>query len=218
MQDAHRTDLAVHGRSSEGQRSRSEVELVSMQASPASTPQLTPHALRLDTLRTRLAFNVRHLMGRVRGVFTRVAGVVHYDPQKPENTAVRVTIQSSSVVTHNAARDARVRSSGFLNVRAFPEITFVSTTARRCRRRLEVTGDLTIHGISRPVTLTVSRLRKSAARSGAPEGRGSGISLVARARLNRSEFGVGPNSELELGGLMIGDEIAVEMDVELVRE
>jgi len=192
--------------------------MISAHPSINPTPQLETHgSFRIDTLRTRVAFSVRHLTGRVHGAFTRVKGLVTYDARRPENLAVRVTIQSASVVTHNAARDARLRSSGFLDVRAFPEISFVSSSARRCRRSLEVTGDLTIHGIARPVTLTVGKMRK-AATGGAPEGRGSGISVVARAQVLRSEFGVGPNSELELGGLMIGDVIAIEMDVELVRE
>jgi len=193
--------------------------MISVHPAMNPTPQLAAYgSFRLDTLRTRVAFSVRHLTGRVHGAFTRVTGSVNYDARSPENMAVCVTIQSASIVTHNAARDARVRSSGFLNVRAFPEIRFVSTSAQRCRRSLEVTGDLTIHGVSRPVTVTVGKMRRNAASGGAPEGRGSGISVVARAQVLRSEFGVGPNSELELGGLMIGDVIAVEMDVELVRE
>jgi polyisoprenoid-binding protein YceI len=180
------------------------------------TPQLAPHgSFRLDTLRSRVAFSVRHVTGRVNGVFTRVAGVVDYDAQSPESVAVRVTIQTSSVVTHSATRDARVRSSGFLDVRAFPEITFVSTSAQRCRRSLEVTGNLTLHGVSRRVTVIVGKMRKIAASGGGREARGPGIAVVAKAQVLRSEFGVGPNSELELGGLMIGDQVTIEMDVEL---
>jgi polyisoprenoid-binding protein YceI len=193
--------------------------MISVLPSMNPLPQLPAHAsFRLDTLRTRVAFSVRHLTGRVQGVFTRVAGSVNYDAQRPEDMAIRVTIQSASVVTHNAARDARMRSAGFLNVRAFPEISFVSCGAQRCRRSLEVTGELTIHGVTRPVTVTVGKLRRSAASGGVAEGRGSRITAAARAQVLRSEFGVGPTSELELGGLMIGDTIAIEMDVELVRE
>src|SRR6478736_362951 len=193
--------------------------MISAQPSVDRTRQLAPHgSFRLDTLRTRVAFSVRHLTGRVHGVFIRVAGVVNYDAQSPENVAVHATIQSSSVVTHSAARDARVRSSGFLDVRAFPEITFVSTSARRCRRSLEVTGQLTIHGVSRPVTVTVGKMQKRSSECEPSEGRGSGISAVARARVRRTEFGVGPNSEHELVGLMIGDEVAIELDIELVRQ
>jgi polyisoprenoid-binding protein YceI len=190
--------------------------MISMQPAMGQRQPLAPHgSFRLDTLRTRVAFSVRHLTGRVHGVFTRVAGEVDYDARCPENMAVRVTIQTSSVVTHSAARDARVRSTGFLDVRTFPEITFVSTSARRCRRSLEVTGKLTIHGVSRHVTVTVGRMRTVATTSGARGGRGPGLAVVAKAQLLRSEFGVGPNSEFDLGGLMIGDEIAIEMDVEL---
>jgi len=193
--------------------------MISVQPSMNWTPQLASQgSFRLDTLRTRVAFSVRHLTGRVRGVFNRLSGVVQYDARKPENIAARVTIQASSVTTHSPARDARVRSAGFLNVRAFPEITFAATGARRSRRSLEVTGKLTIHGVSHPVTVTVGKMQRRAAENGAPAGSGSGISAVARARVLRSDFGVGPNSELEFGGLMIGDEITIEMDIELVPE
>ncbi|HYQ03064.1 MAG TPA: YceI family protein [Polyangiaceae bacterium] len=188
-------------------------------ASKSAEPRpASQESFRLDALRTRVAFSVRHMTGRVHGAFMRLSGSVDYDARRPENTAVQVTIQSASVVTHSAARDARVRSSGFLDVRAFPEITFASTSARRCRRSLEVTGQLTIHGVSRPVTVTVGKMQKRSSECEPSEGRGSGISAVARARVRRTEFGVGPNSEHELVGLMIGDEVAIELDIELVRQ
>src|SRR6187431_3124064 len=158
------------------------VEMISVHPSTDRTLQPAPHGtFRLDTLRSRVAFSVRHMTGRVHGVFTRVAGVVDYDARHPESIAARVTIQSSSVVTHSAARDARVRSPGFLDVRAFPEITFVATGARRCRRSLEVLGNLTIHGVSRHVTVTVGKVRRIATTSKAREGRGPGIAVVAKA-------------------------------------
>jgi len=189
-----------------------------MFATHAHEQSATSSTFRLDALRTRVAFSVRHLTGRVHGAFMRLSGTVDYDARRPEITAIQVTIRSASVVTHSVARDARVRSSGFLDVRAFPEITFASTSARRVRRSLMVTGDLTIRGVSRLVTLTVSKIQKRGAESGAPEGRGAGMSAVARACIRRSEFGVGPNLVHELAGLVIGDEVAIEMDIELVRE
>ncbi len=167
----------------------------------------------LDTLRTRVSFSVRHLTGRVRGVFTRAVGVVDFDPRRPEATAVHVNILSSSVTTHDETRDLRLRSSGFLDCRTFPQIDFVSTFARRTGRKLDVTGELTLHGVTRSVTVSVGRMRFHAAPSGAV----SSISAQARALLQRSDFGVGPNSEHELGGLLIGDEVAIDLDLELVR-
>jgi len=167
----------------------------------------------LDTLRTRVSFSVRHVAGRVRGVFTRALGIVDYDPKHPEASAVHVIIQASSVTTHDETRDVRLRSSGFLDCRAFPQIGFVSTSFRRTGRKLEVTGELTLHGVTRPVTVSVGRMRSHTA----PAGFVSHISAQARALLRRSEFGVGPSSEHELGGLLIGDEVAIELDLELVR-
>jgi polyisoprenoid-binding protein YceI len=166
---------------------------------------------RLDTLRSHVAFSVRHVGGRVHGSFTRVAGEVSFDPTHPEATAVRVTIQSASVATHHELRDARLRSAGFLDARTFPEITFVSTAARRSGRQLMLTGELAIRGVGRPVTVTVGRVRTRDGQGG----RGTRIAAVARAQLRRSDFGVGPSTALDGGGLLIGDEIAVDMDLEL---
>jgi polyisoprenoid-binding protein YceI len=135
----------------------------------------------LDARRSLVGLSVRHLTGRVHGTFLRVSGAVSYDPRRPETTAVRVVIRTASVVTHNPARDARLRSHEFFDARRFPEIAFVSTSARRAGRRLEVTGDLTIRGITCPVTLTVSKLRTSGARPA----RATEINAVMRAVLRR---------------------------------
>jgi len=167
----------------------------------------------IDTLRSRVGFSVRHLTGRVRGAFGHVSGIVIHDSQRPEATSVRITIQSASVTTHSIPRDVRLRSAGFLDVRAFPEITFVSTVARRLGRKLEVIGELTLHGVSRPVTVNVGRTRTSPVAMG----RDSSIGASARALVPRLEFGVGPSSELAIGGLLIGDEVAVEIDLEFLH-
>jgi polyisoprenoid-binding protein YceI len=168
----------------------------------------------VDSLRSRVGFSVRHVTGRVQGAFSQVSGVIHHDPSKPEATAARVSIQASSVLTHNDVRDLRLRSSGFLDVRTFPEITFVSTAARRVGHKLEVTGELTLRGVSRPVTLTVARLRKTGTAAAALVR----VSALVRGTFRRLDFGVGPSSELELGGLLIGDEIAVEIELEIARK
>jgi polyisoprenoid-binding protein YceI len=174
-------------------------------------PRLDGGVYLIDTLRSRVAFSVRHLTGRVQGVFTRFSGTVYHDPSKPEVTTARVTIQTASVLTHNDVRDARLRSSGFLAVRAFPNMTFVSTAARRAGRKLEVSGELTLHGVSCPMTITVGRTRTSSERA-------SNMSASARALLRRSNHGVGPSSRLESGGLLISDEVSIELDLELVRQ
>jgi polyisoprenoid-binding protein YceI len=170
---------------------------------------------RVDTLRSRVGFSVRHALGRVQGVFTRVVGVVTFDPRKLDAVTARVTIQAASVMTHDTIRDSRLRSAGFLDARSFPQITFVSTGAQRSGGTLEVTGELTIHGITHPATVAVDRLRTTGARKEKElEAR---ISARARARLRRLDFGVGPSSTVELGGLLIGDEVDIEMDLDLAR-
>lgn len=143
----------------------------------------------------------------------RVAGTVQYDSRRPQLTVVRVVICTDSIVTHNRTRDARLRSHGFFDVRRFPHISFASTSVRRAGRRLEVTGDLVIHGIARSITLTVGSVHVSDAR----DTQARDMNAVARAVLSRSDFGVGPSSVLDGGGPLIGDEIAIEMDLVLVR-
>ncbi|HEX5100131.1 MAG TPA: YceI family protein [Polyangiaceae bacterium] len=179
---------------------------------PASdVPRAGAGRFRLDSRRSLVGFSVRHLTGRVHGTFMRVSGAVSYDPRRPDTTTVRVVIRAASVVTHNPTRDARLRSPEFFDARRFPEITFVSTSARRAGRRLEVTGDLTIRGVTCPVALTVGKLRTSGARA-------TEINAVMHAVLRRSDFGVGPSSVLEGSGLLIGDEITVDIDLELVGD
>lgn len=177
-----------------------------------AAPRASSSTYRLDARRSLVRFSVRHLTGRVHGTFMRATGTVTYDPKRPEATAVRVTIQAGSVMTHNPARDSRLRSHGFLDARKYPAISFVAGSAQRAGRKLEVTGELTMRGVTCPVTVTVGRVRAGGGR----DQRTEELNAVARAVLRRSDFGVGPSGALE-GGVLIGDEIAVDIDVELVR-
>jgi polyisoprenoid-binding protein YceI len=169
----------------------------------------------LDASHSHVGFAVRHMMvSNVRGEFTKLAGSVTYDPAAPENTAIDVKIEVASISTREEKRDAHLRSADFLDADAFPHITFVSKKGRRHGDGLEVTGDLTIHGTTREVTLAVEDITPEHAD---PWGK-KRMGASARTKIRRSDFGMRWNAALEAGGVLVGDEVSIALEVELVRQ
>jgi polyisoprenoid-binding protein YceI len=169
----------------------------------------------IDASHTNATFSVRHLMiSNVRGEFQKVSGSVTYDPAKPEATTVKAEIEVASISTRDAQRDTHLRSADFFDAEKFPLITFASKSVRRGSGGLEVVGDLTIHGTSREVVLAVD--------GPTPEQTDpwGNIRLGASAgtKIKRSDFGMTWNTLLEAGGVVVGDEITIHLDVELVRQ
>jgi polyisoprenoid-binding protein YceI len=165
---------------------------------------------KLDPTESRAKFVVRHmLVTNVHGEFRRLAGKVSWDPAQPEATAVEASIVAGSIDTRESLRDAALRSRDFLDVEQFPTLDFASTAVRSAgRERLEIDGNLTIHGTTRTVTLQVE----------GPFPRGGGERLRARARtsIRRSDFGVVWGAAVEAGGVVVGDVVKIELDVSLV--
>lgn len=176
----------------------------------AATPRWT-----LDASHSHVGFAVRHLMiSNVRGEFTKLQGSAGYDPERPEATTVDVTIDVASINTREEKRDAHLRSADFFDVEKYPTLHFVSTSARERGENLELTGDLTIHGVTREVTLKVSEITPQ---STDPWGK-LRVGATATAKIRRSDFGMVWNAALETGGVVVGDEITINLEVELVRE
>jgi polyisoprenoid-binding protein YceI len=160
-------------------------------------------------------FSIKHLMvATVRGQFDTVSGTVALDPGDPDKSLVRATIDAASINTREPQRDAHLKSPDFLDVERFPTIEFRSTRMERAPGGFTVTGDLTIHGVTRPVVLSV----------GATAGEFRDLSgnlkraATATARINRRDFGLTWNVALEAGGVLVGDELKVEIDLQLVRQ
>jgi polyisoprenoid-binding protein YceI len=169
----------------------------------------------LDASHSHVGFAVRHMMvSNVRGEFTKLAGTVTYDPEQPEATRVDVKIDVASLNTREEKRDAHLRSADFFDVENFPQLTFVSTSARRRGDGLELTGDLTIHGTTREVKLAVEDIT---AEHTDPWGQ-KRLGASARTKIRRSDFGMRWNAALEAGGVLVGDEISIELEVELIRQ
>ena len=181
---------------------------------PAPAVLATPRWT-LDASHSHVGFAVRHLMiSNVRGEFTKLQGSAGYDPARPEATSVDVTIDVASINTREEKRDAHLRSADFFDVENHPTMRFVSTSARERGETLELTGDLTIHGTTREVVLKVEDITPQ---SKDPWGK-LRVGAAAKTKIRRSDFGMVWNAALETGGVVVGDEITITLEVELVRE
>ena len=168
----------------------------------------------IDPLDSTVGFGIRHFMvATVRGVFREVSGTVRYDPARPEATELRVDIPTASVDTRVAARDEHLRAHDIFDAARYPTIAFRSTGARVNGAVLEIAGELTIRATTRPVVLAIADISDRAR-----DHRGQ-VRIGARATtmIKRSDFGVTYNFVLEAGGLAIGDEVAITIDVSLVE-
>ena len=171
-------------------------------------------AYTIDPAHSTAGFKVRHLMvSNVRGEFSGVTGTVLFDAGALENSRVEARIDATTIHTRDEQRDAHLKSADFLDVEKFPAIVFVSKKITGAGGEWKVAGDLTIHGVTKEVTLDVEGL--------APEAKDpwgnlkSGASAVTR--ISRKDFGMEFNMVLETGGVMVGDEISITLELELLR-
>jgi len=170
----------------------------------------------VDSTHTTAGFAVKHMMvSTTHGQFDTVAGKVEIDDADLTRCRIDVTIEAASVDTRNAKRDEHLRSADFFDVAKYPLITFKSSHFEKTADgRLLAIGNLTMHGVTRPVTLTIDSVAPpSKALSGATV-RGAS----ATGKLFRKDFGLVWNKTLETGGVAVGDEVELTIDVELVEE
>ena len=163
----------------------------------------------IDPAHTAAQFSVRHMgISTVRGAFTKVSGSVQYDPADPAKASIDVTIDAASIDTRVSMRDDDLRSPNFFDVAKYPTLTFKSRTVEPAGKgMLKVTGDLTIHGVTREVVLEVEV-------TGEPvkDPRGNlHLGASASTKISRKDFGVTG------AAMMVGDDVSITIDVELVR-
>jgi polyisoprenoid-binding protein YceI len=170
---------------------------------------------RVDPAHASVEFAVKHMMiTTVRGRFTDVDGTVQYDESNPANTKIEVSIKAASIDTHVADRDAHLRSADFFDVEKYPMITFRSSRVERTGAdRLRVAGDLTIHGVTRPVMLDVTEEG-----SGKDPWGGERAGYSATTTIDRREYGLNYNQALEHGGWLVGHDVKITLDIELIRQ
>ena len=170
-------------------------------------------AWQLDPMHTQVEFSAKHFgMMTVRGHFNDVATRGEIDPQNPEQSSIEVTINVASLTTNNQQRDNDLRSSYFLELDRYPTITFRSTRiTRKTSEHFEITGDLTIKGITKPVTLQVTRYGEIN-----DPVMGHRIAFTAEGQINRKDFGM-EFDMLADNRLVVGHEIKISIEVEVVE-
>lgn len=178
--------------------------------SPASLAADTA-VYRIDVSHSRLVFRIRHLVSKVEGRFQDWEGTLIMVPGDLGTGEVRVDIAAASIDTDNERRDADLRSANFFAADSFPEITFRSTAVTVTGDRLAVDGLLTIRGTTRPVTLRGEYIGRMGS------GPGERLGFEARTTIDRTAFGVTWNRAVEGGGVLLGDEVEIEMTIAAVR-
>jgi polyisoprenoid-binding protein YceI len=169
----------------------------------------------LDPYHTQVEFSAKHFgMMTVRGHFAEVTTTADIDPGHPETSSVQATIQAASIRTNNQTRDDDLRSPNFLETGTYPVITFTSTSVQPAGPdKYTLAGDLTIKGITHPVSLTVTKYGEL----NDPGMMGHRISYGARGQINRTDFGIGTEMVLD-GKLAVSNEIQIFIEGELVEQ
>ncbi len=169
----------------------------------------------IDPSHSTAEFTVRHLMiTNVRGRFGKLEGFVDYDPSKPEATTIEATIDASSIDTRDEKRDAHLRSGDFFEVEKFPTLTFKSKKVTKTDDGFKAVGDLTIRGVSKEVTLEIEGPTDT---QKDPWGN-TRIGASATAKINRKDWGLNWNAALEAGGVLVGEQVKISLEVSLVAK
>lgn len=168
----------------------------------------------IDTAHSSVNFAVRHMVvAKTRGRFTKFSGSFSFDAADPSKSTVSVTIDASSIDTHEPQRDGHLRSPDFLDADTHKEITFTSKRVEGSGEELRVVGDLTIRGVTHEVTLDVEH------HGGGKDPWGNEkTGFSAKTSINRKDYGLTWNQVLETGGVLVGEKIEIEIDVEAVKD
>ena len=172
-----------------------------------------PAVYKVDPDHSAISFSVRHFVSNVPGRFRDFDGTIKYDKQAPANSSVEFTVQSASIDTDNDDRDTHLKSPDFFDAQKFPTLSFASTSVKaQDADTLEVTGDLTIHGVTKRVTIPVEVLGTMAT----PRGEKAGFETSFT--VNRKEYGVIWNRVLDAGGTVLGEDVKVNIAIEADRQ
>ena len=183
-------------------------------AAPLSEASAATMTFTIDKAHTEVGFDITHFFTKVHGRFTDFSGTIVADPKDAAASSVEVTIRDSSVFTANERRDQHLRTAEFFWVEKYPEITFKSTKVvpGKDAKRFQVLGNLTIRGVTKPVTLEAEFLGMGPV---AIEGKSMGTQagFHATTTISRKDFGIVWNKALDSGGMMLADEVTITLDV-----
>ncbi len=163
----------------------------------------------VDKNHSEAAFQVRHILTKVRGTFRDFAGTINYDKAKPENSTVEFRIKTTSIDTGNQKRDDHLRTPDFFDVATHPEIVFKSTkVVAKGANKFDVAGDFTMHGVTKSITLPVTFLGEQKFMKGSKAGFETAVTI------NRKDYGLNWNRALESGGVLVGEEVEISINIE----
>jgi polyisoprenoid-binding protein YceI len=187
-------------------------------AAPAAapTPTYDPAAFDLDTAHTRVGFSVRHMMvSTTRGDFKKYSGTVFIDEKDLAKSVVDISVDTDSIDTGDKKRDTHLRSPDFFDSKKWPSMTFKSTAVdRKPGGGYAVTGNLTIRDKTKPVTLDVEPLSPETKSPWGTVNRGT----HATAKINRTDFDLKWNKALESGGMLVSEEVTIDLEIELIKK
>jgi polyisoprenoid-binding protein YceI len=170
----------------------------------------------LDTVHSTIGFSVKHMMiAKVHGTFTKATGKLVYDKANPEKSSAEATIDAASISTNEPQRDTHLKSADFFDAAQFPTLSFKSTSVVSSGSgELKVNGDLTIKGVTKPVTLQVEGPTDELKD---PYGNLK-VGLSATTKIKRKDFGLTWNAALETGGVLVGDDVTINLDLQFARQ
>ncbi len=176
----------------------------------APAAHAAPATWTIDSNHSQVGFSVRHYFTKVPGSFAKFSGSVVYDPQKPAASTVNAEIDVTSITTNNEKRDGHLKSEDFFFVEKYPTMTFASTKVTSAGEgKLTVEGNLTMRGVTKPVTLSVTHLG-----SGPGMGGEQRAGFEAIGKVNRKDFNIIWNRTLDQGGMMLGDDVDIVIAIE----
>jgi len=183
--------------------------------STLATPKTATTTWNIDPAHSVAEFKVRHMMiSNVKGQFAKVSGALSLDESELTNSRVEAVIEAASVETRDVQRDTHLKSADFFHVEKFPTLTFKSTGISIVRDgELAVEGDLMIRGVTRKVTFSVEGPTPPAKD---PWGN-TRVAVAATTKINRKDYGLTWNAALETGGILVGDEVTITLDVQFIK-
>ncbi len=169
----------------------------------------------IDPSHSTASFSIKHMMiAKVHGAFEKISGSLEFDPSQIEKSVVDVKIETASINTREPQRDNHLKSADFFDVEKYPQIIFKSTKVIPAGETLKVVGDLTIHGVTHSVTLEVDG---PSAEMKDPWGNVK-IGASATTQIKRKDFGLTWNAALEAGGVLVGDDVKITLDIQFVKQ
>lgn len=174
---------------------------------------LRAESYKIDPSHSEVGFTIRHMVSNVRGRFNDFAGTVDMDPKAPQKGSVEFSVKTTSIDTGNADRDKHLRTADFFDAEKYPEITFKSDSVKATgKNTYNVTGTLTMHGVSKKVTLPVTFNGE-----GKDPWGNTRAGFETSTKLDRKEYGIVWNKAIDNGGVLLGDDVNVSINLETVK-